>query len=71
MRTKPLSGGQQQQQHMFVVNVMTLISDETLVCPNERQKKFDEGYRRMVKRSPSKRNRIPINRVNPISEDPP
>ena len=71
MRTKPLSGGQQQQQHMFAVKVITLISDETLVCPNERQKKFDEGYRRMVKRSPSKRNRIPINRVNPISEEPP
>ena len=71
MRTKPLSGGQQQQQHMFVVKVITPISDETLVCPNERQKKFDEGYRRMVKRSPSKRNRIPINRVNPISEEPP
>lgn len=71
MRSEPLSGGQQQQQHMFVAMVMTLISDETLVCPNEWQKKFDEGYRRMVKRSPSKRNRIPINRVNPIKEDPP
>ena len=71
MRTKPLSGGQQQQQHTFVAKVMTLISDETLVCPNERQKKFDEGYRRMVKRSPSKRSRIPISRVNPIKEDPP
>ena len=71
MRTKPLSGGQQQQQHMFVVKIMTLISDETLVCPNERQKKFDKCQRRMLNRSPSKRNRMPINRVNPIKDDPP
>ena len=42
MRKEALSGGQQQQQHMFVVDIMSLISDERSIIPNESTKKPTE-----------------------------
>ena len=42
MRKEALSGGQQQQQRVYVVNIMSLISDERLIIPNEHLKKDDK-----------------------------
>ena len=43
MRKEPLSGGQQQQQqHMFMNEFISLISDEALINPNEQTKKIDK-----------------------------
>ena len=71
MRKEALSGGQQQQQRVFVVDIMSLISDERLIIPNELLKKVDRCYLSTENRSASNRIKMPMSRVNPISEDPP
>ena len=71
MRKEALSRGQQQQQHMFVVDIMFQISDERSIIPNELPKKADRRYLSTGNRSASNRIKMPMSRVNPISEDPP
>ena len=71
MRKEALSRGQQQQQHMLVVDIISPISDESSIIPNEYLKKDDKNHLRTENLSASNRSRMPINRVNPISEDPP
>ena len=56
---------------MYVVDIMSLISDERLIIPNELRKKADRCYRSTENRSASNRIKMPMSRVNPISEDPP
>ena len=71
MRKEALSRGQQQQQHMFVNDIMFQISDECSIIPNELPKKADLPYLSTENRSASNRIKMPMSRVNPISEDPP
>ena len=71
MRKEALSRGQQQQQHMFVIDFMLQISDEPSIIPNELPKKADRPYLSTENRSASNRIKMPMSRVNPISEDPP
>ena len=71
MRKEALSRGQQQQQHMFVVDIMFLSSDERSIIPNELPKKADRCYLSTENRSASNRIKMPMSRVNPISDDPP
>ena len=71
MRKEALSRGQQQQQHMLVVDIMFQISDECPIIPNELPKKDDRRYLSTENRSASNRIKMPMSRVNPISEDPP
>jgi hypothetical protein len=41
MRKEALSGGQQQQQHMYAYIIMLQSSDECSIIPNELSKKDD------------------------------
>ena len=56
---------------MFVVDIMFQISDECSIIPNELPKKADRRYLSTENRSASNRIKMPMSRVNPISEDPP
>ena len=71
MRKEALSRGQQQQQHMFVVDIISLISDEHSIIPNESTKKADGNHLSTENRSASNRIKMPMSRVNPMREDPP
>ena len=71
MRKEALSRGQQQQQHMFVVDIISPISDEHSIIPNESTKKADGNHLSTEKRSASNRIKMPMSRVNPMREEPP